>query len=154
MEILIQPEKSKTCGQHCFAMIEGISVAEAIEIFGVSTKTGTSIKHMHEALKKVGYVNPAKRLKKYVYQKELPETCLFIIKWNTKGSHWVVYHKGKIYCPGNGIIDYSMQNIANMKGNVVGYLDIGKKVITPDLPTDKNKSNVKLHDFKTPFKSI
>lgn len=127
MELKLQPEGSKTCGQHCIAMIAGISVKEAIEVVGVSTKSGTSAKHMSSALTKLGY-KPRKGLNWFIYKKELPKVCLLVIKWNTKGSHWVVYNDGKVYCPVHGIFDYSYQNIANLKGVAGWYLKIGERI--------------------------
>jgi len=128
MKHIYQPEGSKSCGQHCVAMIAGISVEESIAAFGHDK--GTRRKAVIEVLKKLG-LNPGKKAYRFILQKQLPELCMLIIKWDKKGSHWVVYNNGKIYCPLYGVFDYSKQNIADKGGEALMYLKIGKNDKTP-----------------------
>lgn len=125
MEILLQPTKSRTCGQHCVAMVAGISVLESIELFG--HKNGTTPKMVSEVFKKLGYKQAKRKLFNFAYEKQLPKVCLLCIHWDKSGGHWVVYNNGDIYCPGKGIYKYNLKNIHNQKGRASHFLFIGEK---------------------------
>jgi hypothetical protein len=105
MTLLLQPKAARQCGQHCVAMVAGITLAESIVAFD-GKKAGTTTKQVVAALKKLGYA-AGPRLQLIKGKMELPPRCILKQQWpKQKGWHWVVYDKGKVYCPDSGIFDY------------------------------------------------
>lgn len=123
MKHYFQPEQSSTCGQHCVAMIAGITPEESIKIFG--SIGGTRTKQVHEALKHLGFVTDdfLSRIKKDTV---LPDRCILKIVYSKTRSHWVVYLKGIIYCPGRGTYDHSDHEYNPNLGKITSYLKVSK----------------------------
>jgi len=126
MDLIYQPKNSKSCGQHCVAMITGLDIEQVYELFG--HKHGTTFKMVSDVFKKLGYSYSRKKPVVYHYQKELPDICMLLITWDeNKKGHWVVYNKGEIYCPGDGVYAYSQKSFGERKGKTNHYLFVGPK---------------------------
>jgi hypothetical protein len=124
MTLLLQPETARQCGQHCVAMIAGISLVESIVAFE-GKKAGTTTKQVVAALAKLGYTAPS-RLQLIKGEVELPQQCILKLAWpKQSGWHWVVYDAGKIYCPDLGIYDYKDEP-ALSGGRFTSYLPFTK----------------------------
>jgi hypothetical protein len=124
MELLLQPETARQCGQHCVAMVADITIAESIAAFD-GKKCGTTTKQVVGALAKLGYNAPPRLqlIKKVV---ELPQQCILKLQWPGQGGwHWVVYDSGKIYCPDVGMYDYS-DEAATDGGRFTSFLPFSK----------------------------
>jgi hypothetical protein len=98
---LYQPEESNLCGQTCVAMIAGVSVEEAVRIFGTKGKTRT--KQVADALRSLG-LECSDKLTRVPQQDDykLPQTCIVKLKidWHPKQhTHWTLWHKDRFYDP-------------------------------------------------------
>src|SRR5579863_643692 len=103
--IQLQPHGSKTCGQHCVAMVAGVPVAESIEVFG--HKHSTETKDQVAALKYLG-LETAPKYRRYKLKNDLPKLCIIRMKHLAgSGSHVAVYHNGFVYCPTYGVFKYT-----------------------------------------------
>lgn len=123
MKHYFQPINSSTCGQHCVAMIAGITPEESINLF--KSKGGTRTKQLHEVLKQLE-IESDKVLTRLKIGEILPNLCILKIVYSKTHSHWVVYNKGIIYCPGRGTYDYSEHEYIKEMGKVTSYLKISK----------------------------
>ena len=95
----MQPRNSKTCGQHCLAMLLGISVAKAIKI--VCHEGPTSTKQMVKAFRRAG-VECDDRLKRFSNRNcKLPRYCLIHLRptEKRKHTHWVCMVDGVLHDP-------------------------------------------------------
>jgi ABC-type bacteriocin/lantibiotic exporter with double-glycine peptidase domain len=122
MRLKTQPEGSKTCGQHCVAMIADISVAESIATF--NSRAATSTKKVAAALQKLGY--PAQnKLIRFKEQEELPMLCILKLRWTgTNTGHWVVYNAGIVYDPAFGKYRYSLKKFQEIGATPRFYLRV------------------------------
>jgi hypothetical protein len=118
MTLLTQPPDSQSCGQHCVAMIAGVSVEEAIEAVGHDRRTRT--KDLRRALEKLGMELGSDRLlqvrhnKAFFDPKHTPKAALckavhfpMAVSKKLRGRclrsfHWVVIYNGMVYDPGPG----------------------------------------------------
>lgn len=125
MKILFQPEKSSTCGQHCVAMISGVSPEESISVFRSVGATNT--KQLHKVLNHFGFESPEK-LEKIKSSTVLPDLCILKITydWRKNTGHWVVYKNGFVYCPSLGVYSYSDHEYVEL-GRPTSFLKITKK---------------------------
>lgn len=121
MEHYYQPEGSSTCGQHCVAMIAGITPKKSIELF--KSKGGTRTKQLHEVFKLLKITSDSV-LSRIKIGTKLPDLCILKIVYSKSHSHWVVYNKGTIFCPGRGIYDYSEHEYIQELGKVTSYMTI------------------------------
>lgn len=124
MKHYFQPENSSTCGQHCVAMVSGITPEKSIELF--KSKGGTRTKQLHEVFKLLGFKTENK-LSRIKIDTKLPDLCILKIVYSKTHSHWVVYNKGIIYCSGRGIYDYSEHEYIKEFGKATSYLEIKNK---------------------------
>lgn len=123
MKHYFQPEGSSTCGQHCVAMVAGITPEESINIF--KSKGGTRTIQLHEAFKALGFETKEK-LTRIKNDTKLPDLCIIKIVYSKTHSHWVVYKNGIVYCSGRGIYDYYEHEYLEL-GKPTSYLEIKNK---------------------------
>lgn len=123
MKHYFQPEGSSTCGQHCVAMVADITPEQSIELF--KSKGGTRTRQLHEVFKKLKITTDSV-LSRLKIDTVLPDLCILKIVYSKTHSHWVVYRKGTIYCPGRGVYDYSEHEYTKELGKVTSYLTISK----------------------------
>jgi 5-methylcytosine-specific restriction endonuclease McrA len=103
---LRQPAGSLQCGQTCVAMItkrDREEVCRAINRF-----TETKPKHLAAALERYGF-----KLEPYRSgpPREWIDTAICAQKFNSGALHWVVWHRGRYYCPTRGTIDLTNAKI-------------------------------------------
>lgn len=122
INIIFQPKGSRTCGQHCVAMICGITVNKSIYTIKKSGATRTC--DLHNAFSVFGYKSDEK-LTRIKNDTVLPGLCILKVTWKIKGSHWVIYNDGIIYCPVNGCYEFN-QYLYNIKGKgkITSYLPV------------------------------
>lgn len=105
MKLVKQPPNSNLCGQACVATIAGISLDEAVSLFGKKGKTRTG--DVRDALIKRGFdpCRCATRMcKSSDWIRRLWDSATLIVKFKQgKSGHWVVRHKGKFYDPAAGV---------------------------------------------------
>lgn len=126
MNLVKQPPKSNCCGQACVATIAGISLDEAIALFGKRGKTRAS--DVREALRKRGF-DPYGRLvrmcKTSPWISRVWDSATLVVKFKEgKFGHWVVRHKGKFYDPACGVFRDVPKYLANAK--VTSFLIVNK----------------------------
>lgn len=91
-----QPNRSKTCGQHCVAMLAGIPVAKVIEQFG---RKGTTASKVLEIAKAFG-LEPETALWQLPRDSNIPRTgILKLRKARRKRFHWACVIDGVIHDP-------------------------------------------------------
>lgn len=99
MKLVIQPPRSRVCGQACVAMIAELPLVSVCGVFGHAHATTT--KHVTDALARLGV--EAKPLVKATRGFISPEVKRAIIRlhWGSKkaGTHWIVFYDGDFYCP-------------------------------------------------------
>lgn len=120
MQLLRQPKGSRTCGQHCVAIVSGITIDESVRRFG--HKHGTKTKELIAVLCDLGFITTPKLIRLSPCQK-LPHLCILKVRW-AKGSHWVVYNNGIIMDPAHGLYEYSNKTIKILGGKFSSYLGI------------------------------
>lgn len=99
-----QPTNSKVCGQTCIAMVLGISLEEAIKLYG--HRKATSFNDHKVILERFGYT--LGEFIKIDNRKgfDLPDLCLVrIVKANNKVGHFIIHDNGKFYDPSRGVFD-------------------------------------------------
>lgn len=122
MKLHLQPKGSTVCGQHCVAMLAGITPAQSIAEFG--TTNGTTTRQLATVLSRYGY-RPANELRTFSDQATLPRLCVLKLNYGKdKNWHWVVYKDGLIYCPGLGIYDYKDVKEKNNGAEFTSYLEL------------------------------
>lgn len=119
MEIKYQPINSRSCGQHCLAMIADKSIDEIAQLVGHLHSTNT--RELISCLNKIGIKTDSK-LRKFKNGELPPKLCIIKIRWD-KGSHWVVCNKDQIYCPIVGIFDMCAWPYIS-RGKYSSYLEI------------------------------
>lgn len=94
---LKQPKRSKTCGQHCIAMMAGVPVSEVISRFGSSA---TSQAKILEIAKAFG-LRQGSKLWVLNREGELPTTgILKLRKARLRYFHWACVIDGVLHDPG------------------------------------------------------
>jgi len=122
--IQLQPRDSKTCGQHCVAMIAGVEVSHSINVFG--HYRGTRSREQIAELKHYG-LDTAPKYRVYKYKYQLPRLCILRAKHKIgSGSHVVVYANGLIYCPAYGVYRYSDYKQTFYHMRLTSYLEVIK----------------------------
>lgn len=127
MVLLTQPENSRSCGQHCIAMITGLPLEEVIAAVGHDR--GTYTKDVIRGFNALGLKVPISRLKPIRKNAVLPQRCILKIKWlGHKRGHWVAYENGMIYDPIGFIHPYHTEAYSAYKvpGKITAYLPIEK----------------------------
>ncbi len=113
MKIVRQLPSSGTCGQCCVATLAGISLAEAVEVFGHGRRGGTCTWEVLRALRQLGFqtgsgmrstddVRPSHYRGKRGRHLLPPLAICFIYYTATAEEHWVVVRDGHFYCPTDG----------------------------------------------------
>ena len=106
MELVVQPPGSYKCSQCCVAMLAGVSLKRSIQAFGL--RHATNLYALRNALKKLGFEAGEKYKGFGRKQKNLPRTCLLLMKWRgQKVSHLVVFHQGDVYDPAGYVLEWS-----------------------------------------------
>lgn len=97
MRILKQPEHTNLCGQACVAMITDSTIKEVSDLIGKGGKTQN--KDLVRALKDLKVKCVPRKVKR------LPEcdTAIVKVRYCKGWNHWVLWFKGNIIDPGNGI---------------------------------------------------
>jgi hypothetical protein len=96
VEHVTQPKRSKTCGQHCVAMMAGVDVADVIAKFGTSSTTPVQLLSMAKAFG----LRQQSSLWEINRDGEMPSTA--ILKLRKKGRrnfHWACVIDGVIHDP-------------------------------------------------------
>lgn len=102
MKYIQQPPGSWLCGQTCVAMIAGITLEEAIAIFG--KRSGTTTKQVIQALTAAGVKCGTRLYPARSYPR--PDFCMAIVHFKgTKSTHWTIWRDGRYYDPAFGIIE-------------------------------------------------
>lgn len=106
MKHLFQPKRSHLCGQTSVAMVAGISLEESIKAFK-GHKKATTFKLVTEALDNLGYdTGDIKIIDNRKKNQIFPDLCLIRIEKVGKNlGHLVVYNKGKVYDPAEGVFE-------------------------------------------------
>lgn len=93
---LKQPKRSKTCGQHCIAMLAGVPVADVISRFGSSATSQSKILEIAEAFG----LRQSSRLWVLNRDNELPSTGIIKLrKARRKYFHWACVIDGVLHDP-------------------------------------------------------
>lgn len=124
MRLLLQPKGSNLCGQTSMAMIFGITLDAAIELYG--SRASTRTKQHVEVLRGHGYVVPTERLYRFLNFEDLPDLCMLHAHRMKRPGwlHWMVWHRHRVFDP-LGNTTESIQ-----RGNpiyVTSYLPIRRK---------------------------
>lgn len=120
MKVLKQPEQSNLCGQTCVAMVANSSIEEVTDIIGKGGKTQN--KDLVKALSELNTKCVQRKVKR------LPECDIAIIKvrfcegWN----HWVLWVKGDIICPTEGVKKSAEDYMLNNPVVVLSHIEIQK----------------------------
>lgn len=105
MELILQPRGSYKCTQACVAMVAGVSLKRSIQAFGL--EHATNLYALRNALRRLGFTAAEKYASFGRKEKRLPRTCILRLKWpKQKVGHCVVFHKGEVYDPGIGTLDW------------------------------------------------
>jgi len=128
MNLVMQPKRSRLCGQACVATIAGITLADAILAFG--TIGGTSWKKVAGVLRRHGFSCP-RRLTR-VNRQPLPERCIVKIWWaeNSHRTHWSIKDGNRLLDPYHGEFEWGhipVRNQANAKSKtarITSYAEI------------------------------
>lgn len=127
---IYQPVGSRTCGQHCVAMITGQDVNYLIsEVF--KSKGSTRTKQLISALSEFSFISITDRLQLTgfgaVYHNFF-DKGLFIVKvyWTDgrRFTHWMVVKDGKVYCPGYGTFECHNDRFRAIKGRITSFIQI------------------------------
>ncbi len=147
MKPVFQLDASGTCGQCAVATLAGITLAEAISVFGHGARGGTITREVARALRQLGFVcesrlrecddsRPSKYLlpgrskvaKPVMPMHLLPATCIvFVFYVKDRQSHWVLWHEGVFFCPTDGVCPRWIDGEVHIKS----YLTV-HKVPTPE----------------------
>lgn len=100
MQVVFQPKNSRLCGQCSIACLTGERLEFIIGLFRHSH--GTTTKQLIEVLWLLS-IECGSRLERNTGT--FPETCIVKVNWK-KGSHWVLFYKGYIYCSELGKLDF------------------------------------------------
>lgn len=123
MKLVRQIDGSGTCGQCCVATLAGITLPEAIAVFGHGVRGGTLTREVVRALRQLGFVcesrlQPTDDGRPSMYQMPgrgkvalpvqpmhlLPPTAVVYLYYKKdKTLHWVLWHEGQFACPTDGI---------------------------------------------------
>lgn len=130
MELVLQPYRSKICGHCCVAMVANKTVEQVTEYIGHSY--GTKTRDIISVLNNLGIKNSGKlkllprHRKTELYN--LPETCLLVSRTSNEqlhgNWHWIVYHKGEIYCPSAGKFKSLDNYLIRLNAAVSSYLEV------------------------------
>lgn len=103
----IQPQNSRTCGQHCIAMLAGEPVSKVIELMG---ENKTTAKQLARALEHFGFrswdkLHLAPRKNKARWGTQAISICMVKIKTKEGKTlrHWILNWFGTVYDP-SGIV--------------------------------------------------
>lgn len=119
LTMVFQPTGSKLCGQACVAMILGITLEQSIIQIGKRGCTNTK-----DLVKIINRHQPTKfRLTKVSKHQPIPTTGLLKVKWDIKGSHWVLTDNGFVYDP---IIGKKKMNkyLEIINGRITSFLEL------------------------------
>jgi hypothetical protein len=126
MQHYYQPKGSQTCGQHCVAMVCGITVDESLAFFNKKAKTKAI--DLYDAILKATRFTAMvdSRLKRYRAAKPLPPLAILRVQWiGHRAGHWVVYNNGEIYDPLLGVYDFNKPIIyLTATGKITSYIGI------------------------------
>lgn len=129
MKLINQPPNSKSCGQHCVAMIVGCSVKKIISLIGENPTRTKDLACMLRNTKKFRCKHKLTRFSQF--KRQLPHLCILRFRYKDapkSHSHWVVYNKGVIYDPSwPCIYVFDKYSMANMKARATSFLEIIKK---------------------------
>ena len=127
-----QPHLSKTCGQHCVAMLCDIPVKQAIKDVGKSG--GTYWKDLLPVFNKYRWVTKQKSL--FRFSRGGTDPLIALIKsWNGLGNdtHWMLKYKSFLYDPSDFVIKYwpgekyySFNRLSNQR-RITSYLELFKE---------------------------
>lgn len=127
MKLVKQQRNTKVCGQCCVAMLAGISLREAIKVFGHSSATTT--KEVRDALRSLGFgtadrLNPlSKNIDGSPY---IPKKAQGLVKVSFPGRrewHWVVNNYGQILDPAQDVADPELK----AAGRPTSHLTVWKR---------------------------
>jgi hypothetical protein len=104
-------------------MIANISIEESMQGFGHTHCTTT--KEVVRVLRNFKITCSQSRLIRISKTNTIPPLGLLKIKWNSKGSHWVVVENGFIYDPAHGIYAYSEAEKA-INGKITSFIPLQK----------------------------
>lgn len=116
MELIMQPKKSKLCGQCTIAMLSGITLDESIKLFGHSrTSYFSDYTRVLKALD-IPFTKNVKvdNRKKY----ELPKKCMVRLQFvGRKTGHLIAYEDGKFYDSSRGIFNSKEELMSSYNDN-------------------------------------
>lgn len=103
MLLVYQPENSNLCGQACVASIAGVTLEDAIKVFG-GKRSGTSTRQVVDALRKLG-VECGDKLIRISRKREKTNYCIVKLRSTLhKHRHWTIYREGFYFDPGVGVL--------------------------------------------------
>lgn len=101
MDWVYQGKGTRLCGQACVAMIAGITLDEAVKLFG--TKGGTRTKHVVDAFNKLGVKTG--KLTRVSKKNKKTDLCMVVIHYSfSNRKHWTIWNKDKYYDPSIGVL--------------------------------------------------
>lgn len=131
ISLVSQTDEEFNCGQCCVAMLLNISKEEAIELVGRPGRTRSRM--LRNALAKKGTIlEQFVKFKKGQDYRHLPETAILKLQVLCKITHeyinhWVLYHKGEIYCPNLGKywnVDWESMSDKNSRKYITSYFEV------------------------------
>lgn len=131
LNLVYQPHPSSLCGQCCVATAAGVSLEEAIKVFGKSSST--SVADLIAALEHFGFSIPQRRRQRISKNIALPKRCIVTQGWPVnRGTntyykiHWRLHWDGHTYDPIAGID----QPIHPPEARITSYLEIRTQKIS------------------------
>lgn len=126
LRLVKQPVGSKQCGQACMAMICDLKLKEVVEEMGTG---GTRTRDLVIFLRSRGFRCDQKlnrvseRWKLYLH---LDDAYAAVVKitWARNHSHWVVFHKGRVYDP----VARDRKAVYQFPGKPTSYLAVWRPV--------------------------
>lgn len=126
MKVVLQPPRSRVCGQACVATLLGVSLSVAITL--VRKKGATNMRHLVGPLSDK-FMIPEKKLTRIRVDQSLPDRAIVRVRWNAKESHWVVKDGDIIHDPAFGSVTMEsyLSAINDIGGRMTSYFLIAKK---------------------------